>query len=249
MCSISATCSVPALLLSALLFGCSATAPTVGSSAALSEADVAPISIHGKFVDYGTGHPFSGATICLDGTDTCVVTAADGTFSLQAAEGADLLVVASAGGYTTNAFPLHFDTGSQVADIGAYFLVPTPIFEHYVQVLSGQPYDPSKGVAMVNVASSWPVGSFLGGATVSYTPVEHVVYSNENGIPDLNMTSTTVGGRALASVGNVSPGEVAAQVSLPGKTCSAFQGWSSSTGNIRVPILANAIVSVIAVCQ
>jgi hypothetical protein len=210
------------------------------------------VVMSGHLQRYGNSQPFAGASICLRGhVEPCTTTGADGNFSLSAdlQVGEDILVVASADGFITNAFPRTYEGGTTLP-IGSYLFLERAIYDQYFEMLAGHAPDPTKGTVLVNVWQSWPSGPALAGGTVTLDPAARVVYTNESGIPDASATATTVGGRGLAAAAGIAPAEITGTAIVAGRTCRNAVGWRAQ-GNetFRVPVVADAIVSAIAVCQ
>jgi hypothetical protein len=221
------------------------------SALGLSETRSATVTLTGHLRRYGTNQPFAGASICLrDHAEPCTTTGADGNFSFSAelVPGEDVLVVASADGFVTNAFPLTYESGTTLP-IGSFLFLQKSVYSQYFQMIAGHPPDPTKGTVLVNVWQSWPAGPALAGGTVAFDPAARVVYTNETGIPDASLSATTVGGRGLAATADISPGELRGTATVAGHTCTSAIGWHArGSETFRVPVLPDAIVSAIAVC-
>jgi hypothetical protein len=241
----------PVLAVGFLVAGCATTvSSTEGSSSALTTSEV---TVNGKLVKYGTGgQGLPGATVCVDGHDgSCVTTGSDGSFSVSVSLDAseDLLIRATFDGDTPLVFPRRYGPSTGTVELGSFQMISASLFRSYVGALTGAAYDPTKGAVLVNVADgSWP-GPYLGGATLAYAQGYRVVYNDDSGLPSLSTTATSASGRALASIGNIPVGTVNGTVTAAGKTCTAVDGWSSTDGSMRFPVIADAMVSAVAVCR
>ena len=197
----------------------------------------------------GPTGPLEGVEICETDTDSCVLTDAEGSATLQVPRDEEFIITFEKEGYQSELVAGLLSEEPPVFTNG----LGTVERMEFLHGLVGSPY-PMEGTGDVLV--SWAeLGAFPGATFVLVEPVPgKSFYYNEEGNWDADLTATT--NYPLAPKGGfteVIPGDAGVvQVGATGtaQSCLYLTGWPGAFGaSVRVPIRAGYLSEVIVSCD
>ena len=217
-------------------------AATSGSPASSNEVDPPTITVTGRVQGLFAGDGLSGVTVCLDEVELCASSGDDGTYRLsRVPAGRDVILRFDLADHMGATVP--YQTPDEDGEVPPVSLVPDTLIETQFELVKVK-RQPGLGLIVFGVSNGINGdGINVANATVYLEPIgtDRVYYTNDAGLPDADLTSTSKNGGGVMV--NLPPSQYAIRYQSPASNCTIRLGWGT-TDDARLIVEADRVTIV-----